>query len=180
MRVFKATYKDRRGKVCESAKWYVEFRDHLERVRRLPAFTDKAQSEAFGRKTERLVGCRANNEPTDPELTRWVETLPQATREAMARVGLLDASRAAAVKPLAKHLDDFEAAILARGKTAKHTELVTKRARTLFEGCGFRLWTDVQATKIEAHLATLREATADGAGMSVQMSNFYLAAAIRT
>ncbi len=37
MRVFKATYRDRKGKVCESAKWYVEFRDHLERVRRLPA-----------------------------------------------------------------------------------------------------------------------------------------------
>lgn len=41
--------------MCEAAKWYVEFRDHLERIKRLPAFTDKAQSEAFGRKIERLV-----------------------------------------------------------------------------------------------------------------------------
>jgi hypothetical protein len=44
-------------------------------VRRLPAFSDKAQSEAFGRKVERLVDCRSNNEPTDPELSRWIETL---------------------------------------------------------------------------------------------------------
>jgi integrase len=177
MRVFKTTYRDRKGKQQEAAKWYVEFRDHLERVKRLPAFTDKAQSEAFGRKIERLVDCRANNEPTDPELSRWVETLPQATREAMARIGLLEASRAAAVKRLSEHLNDFEAAILARGKTAKHAELVTKRARTLFDGCGFKLWSDVQAAKVEANLATLRESTDEETGISAQTSNFYLAAA---
>jgi integrase len=177
MRVFKATYRDRKGKQQESAKWYVEFRDHLERVKRLPAFTDKSQSEAFGRKVERLVACRANNEPTDPELSRWVETLPQSIREAMARIGLLELSRAAAIKRLAAHLDDFEAAILARGKTAKHAELVTKRARTLFEGCGFKLWSDVQGAKVETHLAALRESRDDEPGISAQTSNFYLAAA---
>ena len=177
MRVFRATYKDRKGKQCESAKWYVEFRDHLERVKRLPAFTDKAQSEAFGRKVERLVGCRANNEPTDPELTRWVETLPRSTREAMARIGLLELSRAAAVKGLGEHLDDFQAAILARGKTAKHGELVTKRARTLFDACGFKLWSDIQASKVESHLAKEREPKDGKAGMSAQTSNFYIAAA---
>lgn len=177
MRVFRATYKDRGGKRRESEKWYVEFRDHLERVKRLPAFTEKAQSEAFGRKVERLVGCRSNNEPTDPELTRWIETLPQATRESMARIGLLETSRAAAVKPLAKHLDDFEAAILARGKTAKHAELATKRARTLFDGCGFMLWTDLNASKVEAYLAKQREATDAGPGMSAQTSNYYIASA---
>jgi len=177
MRVFKTTYRDRNGKQQAAAKWYVEFRDHLERVKRLPAFTDKAQSEAFGRKVERLVDCRANNEPTDPELSRWVETLPQATREAMARIGLLEASRAAAVKRLAAHLDDFEAAVLARGKTPKHAELVTKRARTLFDGCGFKLWSDVQPAKVEAHLAALRESSNDELGMSVQTSNFYISAA---
>jgi integrase len=177
MRVFKTTYKARNGKVREAAKWYVEFRDHLERIKRLPAFTDKAQSEAFGRKVERLVACRANNEPTDPELTRWIETLPQATREAMARIGLLEASKAAAVKPLAAHLADFEAAILARGKTAKHAALVTLRARTLFDCCGFKLWTDIRASLAETHLAKLREGTDEAEGMSIQTSNFYLAAA---
>ena len=38
MMLFKATYKDRNGKRRESAKWYVEIRDHNERLRRLPEF----------------------------------------------------------------------------------------------------------------------------------------------
>ena len=45
MRVFKTTYKDRKGKTCEAAKWYVEFRDHLEHPRKIPAFVSKAASE---------------------------------------------------------------------------------------------------------------------------------------
>ena len=32
-RVFKTSYKDRKGKTKEAAKWYVEFRDHLDTVR---------------------------------------------------------------------------------------------------------------------------------------------------
>ena len=37
MRVFKPSYNDRKGRKREAAKWYVEFRDQLERPRRLPA-----------------------------------------------------------------------------------------------------------------------------------------------
>ena len=47
MRVFKTTYRDRKGVTQESSKWYVEFRDHAETIRRLPAFTSKQASEAF-------------------------------------------------------------------------------------------------------------------------------------
>ena len=54
-RVFKTTYKDRKGKTREAAKWYVEFRDHLDYVRRLPAFVSKAASEEMGRNLVRLV-----------------------------------------------------------------------------------------------------------------------------
>jgi hypothetical protein len=60
-RLFKATYKDRRGKTREAAKWYVEFKDHLDTVRRLPAFTSRAASEEFGRhlvKLNRSTGQR--------------------------------------------------------------------------------------------------------------------------
>ena len=55
MRVFKTTYKDRDGRTKEAAKWYVEFKDHLETVRRLPAFVSKAASEEMGRNLEKLV-----------------------------------------------------------------------------------------------------------------------------
>ena len=47
MRLFRATYKDRRGRPQESAKWYVEIR-HREVVRRLPDYADKAARSACG------------------------------------------------------------------------------------------------------------------------------------
>ncbi len=67
MRVFKATYKDRNGQPRESSKWYVEFADHRETVRRLPGFTDRKQTEELG---ARLSGwfapCRITKRPTWP------------------------------------------------------------------------------------------------------------------
>jgi len=55
MRVFKTTYKDRKGSTKKAARWYVEFRDHLETIRRLPAFESKAASEELGRNLDKLV-----------------------------------------------------------------------------------------------------------------------------
>ena len=59
MRVFKPTYKDRDGRKQETDKWYVEFRNHDGKVRRLPGFTDRKQTEELGRKIEKLVAARA-------------------------------------------------------------------------------------------------------------------------
>jgi len=116
MRVFKATYRDRQGRPRESKAWYVEFRDHLEAVRRLPAFTDRKQSEELGRKVERLVCCVSNREAPDLGLARWLESLPAKQRDVLARWGLLDAKTTAAGKPLADHLSDFRDTLLAKGK----------------------------------------------------------------
>src|SRR5262245_57340178 len=107
-RVFKATYKDRRGKSRQSAKWDVEFRDHNETVRRLPAFTSKAASEEMGRNLVKLVEYhKATGGQTDPSLSRWLATLPPQTREKLVAIGLLNRERVAAGKMLAEHLADF-------------------------------------------------------------------------
>ncbi len=81
MRVFRATYKTRDGKRKEAAKWYVEFRDHLDTVRRLPGFTDKKQSEELGRKIEKLVACRANGDSPDTTMSKWLEAMPGRVRK---------------------------------------------------------------------------------------------------
>ena len=49
MRIFKTTYRDRRGAVQQTKKWYVEFMDHTDKPRRLPGFEDKAATEELGR-----------------------------------------------------------------------------------------------------------------------------------
>ena len=82
MRLFQTTYRDRAGRQRTASRWYVEFR-WGERVRRLPAFTDKRASEAFMRRLDKLMARRIPGEQPDLELTAWLETLPVALREKM-------------------------------------------------------------------------------------------------
>lgn len=174
MRVFRPTRKDKTGKSVAYRVWYVEFRDHLETVRRLPAFSDRKQSESFGRNLETLVAARVNREAPSVELGRWLESLPSITRDKLARIGLLDARAVASRKGLAEHLADFEAALLAKGNTAKHVGLTMQRVRDLCDGCRFQTWFDVQAGAVERWLAGQRAPSKDSAGLSIQSSNFYL------
>ena len=53
MRVFKSTYRDAEDRKRQTAKWYVEFTDQRETVRRLSAFTSKAASEEMGRNVDK-------------------------------------------------------------------------------------------------------------------------------
>ena len=76
MRVFKQQYKDRKGKTRDSAKWYVEIKDHNETVRRIPGFTDNKATQEFGRRLEKLVAVRTLGDTPGPDLSRWLETLP--------------------------------------------------------------------------------------------------------
>lgn len=156
MRVFRATYKDRQGRRREAAKWYIEFSDHLEAIRRLPAFTDKKQSEEFGRKIEKLVACRVNDEAPDLGLSRWLESLPKSVRTKLARIGLVSALRLTATAPLADHIADFHKALTAKGSSGRHADLTLQRLQTLCEHCRFRFWSDIKATRVEQQLADWR------------------------
>ncbi len=174
MRVYKSCYRDRQGRQRDAAKWYIEFRDHAETIRRLPAFTDKAQSEQAGRNIEKLVAARINHEPLDGALARWFGGLPTKMQETLAGWGVVEGKAVVGRKSLDKHLEDFAAALVNRGNTVKHASMVTSRATTLFNGCGFKTWNDINADGVERHLAKLR--TGDEK-LSRQTTNFYLQAA---
>jgi len=180
MRVFKAAYKDRKGRMQEAAKWYCELRDTYERIRRIPAFTSKAASEECGRKLAQLVAYhRSSGGQTDPALMVWLEGLPLAMRKKLVEIGLVDSRRFAATKPLASHLEDFHKMLLDKGNTAKHARTVKGRAERAFAACGFRFYSDIDATALAEHLAELRKDTqdADGnakQGIARQTSNFIL------
>jgi len=174
MRVFKTTYRDRQGVTQESSKWYVEFRDHAETIRRLPAFTSKQASEAFGQNLEKLISYhRATGGLTDPSLQQWLSQIPQSARERLVEIGLLDGERAAVTKPLSKHLDDFAESLKAKGSTARHVELVKSRANKVIEGCGFQHYSSISASKVLSHINSLRQAKN---GIGAQTFNFYLQA----
>ena len=154
--MFKPTYRDRQGKVRQTSKWYVEFVDHTDKVRRLPGFEDKDATAELGRTLEKLVMLRVNCETPGRELSRRLEGLTKRMRKRLAAIGLLDGQTATANLSLREHVEDWHQGLLAKGGTADHAKLTRQRVLDVFEGCGFRMWGDVQGAKVEQHLADRR------------------------
>jgi len=171
MRVFRSTYRDREGKKCKTSKFYVEFKDHLELTRRLPGFTDRRQSEALGRQIEKLVGCKGSGEPPDVYLARWLESIPAKMREHFVRIGLIDASRAAAGKLLLEHIGDFEQSLIDKGNTLKQAQMTVSRVRRIASEGRFTTWTDIAASRVQRCIAKMQEN-----GLGKKTANYYLRA----
>ncbi len=176
-RLFKTSYNDRHGKKREAANWYVEFRDHLEMTRRLPAFTSKVASDEMGKNVVRLVEYhRATGGQTDPALQSWLSALPPRTRDKLVSIGLIPGERVAACKRLSEHLEDWAQTLHARGDTPEHVALVTGRVRRIVEACKFQFPADIAAGRVQAFAHGLRQGTEEKAGISAQTFNFYLTA----
>ena len=179
MRLFRATFRNRKGKLQTAAKWYGEFTDHNERTRRLPLFTSKAASDEALRGIGKLVAYhRSSAGQTDPQLMPWIETLPSQIKKGLLAIGLLDARRVASAKTLAEHIADYHASVLVK-KTAAYADLSVSRIKRVFDRCGFVYWTDLDAAAIEQALAAMQESTrlSDGTirpGISDQTFNAYL------
>src|SRR5262249_43905111 len=75
----------------------------------------------------------------------------------LAIVGITDPYEAHRQGPLPEHLAAFEAALLAKGNTAKQARQVTSRVRRVLAGCGFVFMGDLSASRAMEHLATLRD-----------------------
>ena len=173
MRVYKPKWKDAEGKSTIYGNWYIEIRDHLETVRRFKGFENKKATEELGRKLERLVQYRVAGEEPDVLMVRWLETLPERLRDKLAAIGVLDQKRVAAGKSLEDHIEDFKAALAAKGNTTKHVGQVVARVKRVIEKAGFKVWTDISPSNVEQCLADMREGEK---GISIQTSNFHLQA----
>lgn len=163
MRLFKAWYqvKDKKNKQTKSKKpknkqtrnWYIELRDHRQILRRIPAFVDKAASEALGRKIERLVSFKVAGEQPDPPLSRWIEQIPDNLRLRLARLGLIDGTRISMAKPLSEHIDDFQKTI---GDDTAYAKRRASAVRQICDACKFRTWQDISGSEVRKYLSGLR------------------------
>lgn len=110
--------------------------------------------------------------------------IPLATDKTVAQQMLADLVRAGerslagmadltqASKPMAVHIDDFEAHLRTRGTSEQQASLTMSRLRKLVEG--MRTVADLTPERVQAFLSGLQ---ARGREASVQTLNFYLAAA---
>ncbi len=176
MRVYQPKY-TKNGERRVSPRWHVEFRDQTGTRRRLLAFTDKAMSEELGRKVVKLLATVVAGERLDPDLARWIERTDTDIRRKLTEWGILSQRATASSRPLSAHLAEWEAALLAKGNTAKSVQLVKRRAQRVFDGCGFALWVDIMPSRVERCLQQLRDGDGDKPGVGRQTSNWYLQAA---
>lgn len=55
MNLFRPVYRSRSGTRRHATKWYVEFKDHVGRRRRVAAFGDKNSTKQFAMRMKRLL-----------------------------------------------------------------------------------------------------------------------------
>ena len=168
MRVYKRTRKVG-GKIRADKKYTVEFRDHLDTVRRLVAFSDGKQSNALAERIEKLVTWRRLGGKPDLMLQTW---LVAASAELLAKLlewDLVPSEMAGRDKPLSDHLADFKVNLLARGRGPDHCATVLARVTRLFDLCDFAFHGDIKHEKAETVLGQLRDK-----GMSQQTVNHYV------
>lgn len=77
-------------------------------------------------------------------------------KAARGEAGLLDPFEEHRKRPLAEHIAVWKASLLARGVTVRQVELVTERARKVFEGSSCEFWHDLTASKVELFVGDLR------------------------
>ena len=151
----KRKYQSKRtGKRRSVSAWTIRFQDHLGVRRELPAFTNRRATDELARRVEQLAQLRAAGSGPDLELSKWLQAAPQRITRNLVRWGLVEPERLAAGTSLTRHVDDWKAALLAKGVTRDHADLVTSRARKVLAGCGFH--TDISATRVQRQLAELR------------------------
>src|SRR4030042_5634646 len=124
---------------------YIKYKDADGIERRVKAFKDKIASKQLAAKLEK--------------------------DSVLAKAGVVDRYKEHRMRPLVEHLADFEQSLSAKGNTTKHTEQVVSRVRKIIEGCKFRTWTDISASKLQYYLADLRNGSEN---ISAQTFNFYL------
>ncbi|QQE12723.1 tyrosine-type recombinase/integrase [Planctomycetota bacterium] len=177
MRLFKRKYKDKEtGKIQETKKWYLEFSDHNQIVRRWAIDSDKAVANELMRKLKIIINSRITGMPLDPTLHEWLETAPKPLRERMMKIDLLEKRYLAHTDHLLHHVNDFELSLQAKGNSDEYVKLKVNRVKAIVKGCKFATWGDISVTKIEAYLHKLRQPVGEKQGMSPQTFNFYVQA----
>ena len=187
-RIFKATYKDRRGKSHQSAKWYMELKGPDGRIMRLAGFKDKGATDETARKLETLVACSVARRQPPPELSRWLEGLPNrllrrlSGEQTRARAGrwqqrpihIIDPQSVAGCKPIAEHIEDFARHMANKGNTPDHVVATKTHVTLAMQGASIHSINSVQPARIADYLAARRRGTKNEPGIGLATSNHQL------
>jgi len=173
------TMPDGRKLKKRSVKWYAVFCDFNGPLRRLPLFEDRRASDAMARIVDRLNSLRSSNDTLPPDLARAVDEMPSPMLASLAKWGIVRPEKAANTKTLADHVEDWRAALLAKGGTEHHAGVSASRVLRIVAGLKLATVGDVSASRVQSFLAGLRQDRRDDKGsvhrgISAASFNYYL------
>lgn len=172
MSIFKRKRRNRQGELIEDKSYTVEFVDHNNITRRLPAYRFKAAAEELKRNLEILVSLRASGAGFDLQLNRFIENLSPSIRDKLASWRIIDSERAAGGKPLTDHLADWQAAMQAEELSIEHIKKSIARINRLKTDCHWHYLSDITADSFDNWRVGVRKGE-----LSLQTANHYLTTA---
>jgi len=150
--------------MVETARYYLDFRDHHGTRQRFRGDMDKRATEALACWIEDLVHCRRRKREPKDKLWNWLMGLPMDLQERLIKLDLAEREWFPAFRQserLADWINDFED-WLKTSKTksgfrrnANHVACTMGRIRAIADGCGFKTWTDITKAKVETFLGGL-------------------------
>lgn len=128
----------------EAAKWYVEVVGRDGERHRVPGYADKAATQQLAAELDKKLARKDS--------------------------GFADRFEEHRKRPLAEHLKDWHADKLANISKAR-ADVLFSRASRVVEGCRFKRWGDISASRVSLFVANLRK---EPEGLNIQTSNSYL------
>lgn len=156
MKLYRAKYKDRKGKVKTCSTYHLTFIDRCGIRRRMQAYTNKAESESLGREIERVMANNGNL-GTDDDRKRFANLLPRIQTKLL-EWGVVDGRSTIdhLIKPLAEHLKDFCNGLAADKRKDTYIKQTRTNIERILSNCGFEVWSDIDGNKVKTFLAKSR------------------------
>jgi len=173
MSCFKRKRRNTQGARITDKEYTVEFRDHLNVIRRIGAFSDKSASRQLEEKIKRLVAVRMAGGDPDSTLLQFLDVCPKSISERLVEWQVVDTARVIGGKRIDEMIKAWEKNLRARESSDKHVQQTTANVKRLFGGCGFIFCSEINAEKVENWLAECRKISKVGS----RTSNSYLISA---
>jgi len=166
MKLYRPTYKDRKGRKKKCSEWHLNFIDRKSIRRRLAVSTNKQATRDVADRIESLLMGKM-----DRDLQQWIQGIPEKLRNKLIGFGVIDGRMLPKHfdKTLSEHINDFYEHLRARESTEHYRKQAKSIITKVFADCGFVAWADIDRDKVERSLKGLRDN-----GIGVRTSNLYL------
>ncbi|MHB1768581.1 MAG: tyrosine-type recombinase/integrase [Phycisphaerae bacterium] len=148
MSVYLRSQENSAGRAARSGKYWISFTDHQEIRRRMPALTDRRQSEALERQIKSLAAARVGGDSGTLEQERFIAGLPKAMVKKLVRWDILPGAKLEAARPLADQIADYIAAMTALGRADSHCQNCRRFLERMASACGWTRVTDITPDSI--------------------------------